>query len=131
MVLRDPEPASLVHDAGGFRFYRASRGDRRYSVTIGEDAVGKCYIARNRGGVPAGAGTPGIADLKPRPQPIARLRFWSSRSRNWFVVSQGWSGRIRIARSRVISPLSTVSMHTFSSVSAKRTTSGVPSNRPR
>src|SRR3546814_8197831 len=38
---------------------------------------------------------------------------------------------MRIARSLVIWPFSTVWMQTFSSVSAKRTTSGVSSNLPR
>src|SRR5258707_12111203 len=45
---------------------------------------------------------------------IAFCRLESSLSRNWLVVSHGGSARIRIARSRVISPPSTVSMHTFS-----------------
>ena len=47
------------------------------------------------------------------------------------VVIHAWSGPISNARSLVILPLSTVSTHTFSRASPKRSTSGVPSNRPR
>src|SRR5207302_10453998 len=64
-------------------------------------------------------------------QLIARLRLLSSLSRNWLVVSQGWSARINVARSRVMSPPSTVSTQTRSKASANRTTSGVPSKVPR
>ena len=62
---------------------------------------------------------------------ISASRFWTIASKNCSVVIHGWSGPIRSARSLVILPSSTVSMQTFSSVSAKRTTSGVLSNRPR
>src|SRR3546814_8173238 len=48
---------------------------------------------------------------------------------NWSVVIHVWSGLMSRARSLVISPASTVSMQTFSSVSANLITSGVPSNR--
>src|SRR5205807_176906 len=50
-------------------------------------------------------------------QLIARFRLLSSLSRNWLVVSQGWSARINIARSRGMS-------QTRSKASPNRTTSG-------
>src|SRR6185295_17367772 len=62
---------------------------------------------------------------------IALSRLWTIASKNCSVVIHACSGPTRIARSLVICPPSTVSTHTRSSVSAKRTTSGVPSNLPR
>ena len=62
------------------------------------------------------------------------IRFLSSASTASMyssVVRKGWSGRMRIARSLVILPDSTVSTHTFSSAWANLTTSGVSSMRPR
>src|SRR5205085_108745 len=59
------------------------------------------------------------------------LRFASMASRNCSVVSHGALASIRIARSLVILPDSTVSTQTFSSASANFTTSGVLSNVPR
>ena len=66
-----------------------------------------------------------------RRYPIRFCRFSSSLSRNCWVVSQDCSGPIRMARSLVMKPLSTVSMHTASRSSANLTTSGVSSNWPR
>ena len=67
----------------------------------------------------------------PTRQAIAALSRSSSVSRNWLVVWNAWSGPTRIARSLVMNPSSTAFRHTPSSVSAKRTTSGVSSNVPR
>jgi len=63
--------------------------------------------------------------------PIAFCRFSSSFARNACVFIHGASGAISTDRSRVMYPASTVSTHTFSSVSANFVTSGVLSNRPR
>jgi hypothetical protein len=63
--------------------------------------------------------------------PIAFCRLSSSFARKSCVFSHFWSGPISTARSRVMSPDSTVPMQTFSSASANRVTSGVSSNRPR
>ena len=62
---------------------------------------------------------------------IAFLSRASSRSRKALVLRKGVLSLMRMARSLVISPASTASMHTFSKVSAKRTTSGVLSKVPR
>src|SRR6185437_10521424 len=62
---------------------------------------------------------------------IASFNPSSSLARNGLVVSHGVSGPIRIARSLVMKPPCTASRHTFSSVAAKCSTSGVLSNLPR
>ncbi len=64
-------------------------------------------------------------------QAIAFFRFSSILARKAWVFSQGWSLPIRMARSLVMKPASTVSTQTFSSAFAKSVTSGVPSNLPR
>ena len=66
-----------------------------------------------------------------QPAAIAVSRFSTTFWKNCSVVIQGWCGPIRIARSLVMLPCSTVSMQTRSSVSANFVTSGVPSNWPR
>src|SRR3546814_2258171 len=55
----------------------------------------------------------------------------STRTDTLFPYTTLFRSPMRIARSLVIWPFSTVWMQTFSSVSAKRTTSGVSSNLPR
>ena len=52
---------------------------------------------------------------------MRRLSSVSTASMNSSVVRKGWSGRMRMARSLVIFPDSTVSTQTFSSVSANFT----------
>ena len=59
------------------------------------------------------------------------FRFSSSLARKSWVLRKRWSLLIRIARSLVMSPASTVSMQTASSALAKSITSCVPSNLPR
>ncbi len=66
-----------------------------------------------------------------RSQPIAACRLSSILDRKSCVFRYGCCGPISSARSLVMTPLSTVSTHTRSSVSAKLVTSGVSSNRPR
>ena len=80
---------------------------------------------------------PGRYSLPAKPQAAEGrypIRFFSSAStasRYCSVVRYGVLSLIRIARSFVILPLSTMSTHTFSTVSAKVTRSGVPSILPR
>src|SRR6185369_16285764 len=62
---------------------------------------------------------------------IAASRFSTIASKNCSVVIHACWGPTRSAKSLVILPDSTVSTQTRSSVSAKRTTSGVSSNLPR
>src|SRR5687768_7021584 len=62
---------------------------------------------------------------------IAFSRLVRIASKNCSVVIQLWSGPIRMARSLVIWPCSTVATQTRSSVSANAVTSGVSSVRPR
>ena len=62
---------------------------------------------------------------------MAERRFSSSAARNSSVVRNGVPDPTSSARSLVIFPLSTVSMHTRSSVSANTVTSAVLSSLPR
>src|SRR5262249_18345449 len=77
---------------------------------------------------PAGAAAVGAANYH---LAILALRLVSSVAKKSSVFRNGCLGSIRIARSLVILPPSTVSTQTFSSASANFTTSGVASNVPR
>jgi len=131
----DPALESLARSPGDHLWWAGSalsRSTPQWSSLRGRDVVDprtgdstwKSPVASSRG-VSSGD----------RPAPVQRLslarRPTSSASRNASVVSHGCFASIRIARSLVIWPDSTVSTQTFSSASANATTSGVPSNLPR
>src|SRR5690606_39256274 len=78
-----------------------------------------------------GSGVERVREGPDQRSAIFFCRCSSSAARNSSVVSHCWSLPTSSARSLVILPLSTVSMTTFSRVSAKPTTSGVESSLPR
>jgi hypothetical protein len=69
----------------------------------------------------------GLMAPQPPHRASAAASFASTASRNCSVVSHGWSGPIRSARSLVIWPPSTVSTQARSRAWAKSATAGVPS----
>src|SRR5690348_10921932 len=114
-------------DHHGVVRYQPRQQRPHFAMMLLEDCLEE--MCEESGGDPTAVGRNG------RPAGHAQAIFCfkraSSRSRNGIVLRNGVVGLIKTARSLVISPASTASMHTFSSVSAKRTNSGVLSNVPR
>src|SRR5262249_20904902 len=124
--------------AGARRAWHVDEADRHVDRQNGKTLAGlreglhDSYIQGTVGIAPAdhpaGATAVGTPDYHAA---ILAVRLASSVARKSSVFRNGWLGSIRIARSLVILPPSTVSTQTFSSASANFTTSGVLSNVPR
>src|ERR1043166_6422956 len=74
---------------------------------------------------------PPTPTLQTKNYPIALCNFSSTLSRKPVVESHCWSAPTRSARSLVIEPASTVSMHTFSRVDANFASGGLSSSLAR
>jgi hypothetical protein len=112
----------------------AGRAAWQTELSVGPRSIthrGRNEPGSRRKRAPVRPGSPGVSLPCPPPYFIAFCKFSSSFARKACVFIHGASGAISTDRSRVMFPASTVSTHTFSSVSANFVTSGVSSNRPR